>query len=135
MTDHVQECLDPPFGRLPETPPSNGQAMDGQPRPGGRWWSPLCGFVSHMHRLNPRAQGVWLAMFRNSTGGPMWYVKIGNGYLRKITGMSKRTVNRALGELVDLGFVSVVGRGGRNAGVTKWRLIPQTKPSIHKVPE
>lgn len=104
---------------------SNGQARArAQPSPRtGRWWGWLCGFVANMDRLSPAAHGVWLALFRFSVDGES---QIGIDQITKVTGIGVATVRRMLRELIGKGFISVVKRGGRNRGTTRYRLRYQT---------
>lgn len=91
-----------------------------QPKSSGRWWSQLCGFVTHgQSKVSPAATSVWLAMFRNSRNG---IAQISIERLADTTGLNERRVRRSLRELVDLSIIEIVKRGGRNQGPTRYRL-------------
>ena len=72
-----------------------------------------------MRHLSSPAPVVWIVLFRNSIDGE---VTIGIKKIAKVTGYSKRHVQRGLDELVEKRFLRVLIHGRKNVGCSKYRL-------------
>jgi len=70
----------------------------------------------------PRAPAlVWLTLWRFERDG---VTRIAVAALARLVGCGKRQVIRALARLVDDGLATVVYRGGKDAGVSVYRVTP-----------
>lgn len=63
-----------------------------------------------MSRLTDAETKVWLAMFRSATGD---VVTVSQAVLAKRSGVTERSVRRAIVSLVRRGLLAVVSRGGQ----------------------
>jgi len=80
----------------------------------------------------PRAPAlVWVALWRFERDG---VTRIAVAALARLAGCGKRQAIRAIARLVADGLVEVVYRGGKDAGVSVYRVSPVSPARWHFVP-
>ena len=105
----------------PATPKGRKRQTRGSQRHPCRF-ATLNAFVDASMGKLPRAPAlVWLTLWRFERDG---VTRIAVAALARLVGCGKRQVIRALARLVDDGLVAVVYRGGKDAGVSVYRVTP-----------
>ncbi len=115
--------IPPPGGRpiqLAETRPPKNAAKPGIKDTARRRWTLLNGFVdSGMAVLKPSDVAVWTVLFRLARADGFVFASLKK--LSELTGMDRRTVQRALGNLKVAGHIVTIQRGG-GCAATRYRL-------------
>jgi hypothetical protein len=73
-------------------------------------------------KLTPAGALVWIVLYRFAN--PDGTVTVSADRIQACTGLSMKTVFRALKDLKAKGLVKVIARGGINRGASKYRIRP-----------
>jgi DNA-binding MarR family transcriptional regulator len=111
----------PPLGDGPERPRRQAPRCSAKEQSSGRFQM-LNAFVDGTMADLTRAElAVWLVLFRDTRNG---VAAISQENIARRSGCNRRTVNRALRRLEQLGLVKLVYRGGLNGTVSRYRVRP-----------
>jgi len=126
-----QNAAPPQANGEPPRAASRSKASSHTPSKAAGWWGVLSGFVdSELCKISPAAATVWLVMFRNSKRG---YVCESHEQIASFTGMTDRHVRRCIAELTKAGLVSLLSKGNRAKGPSRYTLntTGQIRPVEH----
>lgn len=110
---------------LPPMEPATAPAANGKPKSRQRKaadrFAVLNAFVDGPMRELSRAEiATWLALYRDTWNG---VAEASQKHIAKRTGMTDRTIRRAIGGLLRRKLLKLVYRGGLNRGASKYRLL------------
>ena len=72
-----------------------------------------------MRELNGGEIAVWLVLYRDTRNG---IAQTSQADIARRAGVKDRTVRRAIGQLMELGLVTLIYQGGPNRGPSKYQV-------------